>query len=103
MTDQNITISAKGVGDEVVRAVHASKSYVGMAFLTLLLYYIGFYIVGLVCNLVFLSQANQSRRIAGSSPSGRGCLLFLLWTHLLIPILLIILLLAGGGLASLSL
>lgn len=102
MADQNITVSAKGMGDEIAKAVHASKSYVGMSFLTLLLYYIGFYIIGLICNLVFLSQANQSKRIAGSSPSGRGCLLFLLWTHLLIPILVIIML-AGGSLASLNL
>jgi len=91
------------MGDEVLKGVHAAKSYVGVAFLTLILYYIGFFIVGLICNLVFLSQANQSKRIAGSSPSGRGCLLFLLWTHLLIPIILIIILLAGGGLASLNL
>jgi hypothetical protein len=93
--DTNITISAKGMGDEINKGIHASKSYVGSAVLTLILYYVGFYIVGLICNLVFLSQANQSQKIAGGSPSGRGCLVFLLWTHLLIPIILVILFMAG--------
>ena len=102
MAENNITLSAKGLGDEVVKAVHAAKSYVGLAFLTLLLYYVGFFIIGLICNLVFLAQANESRRIVGSSPSGRGCLLFLLWTHLLIPIIIILIVIAGGGLAALG-
>ncbi|MCF7849704.1 MAG: hypothetical protein K9M45_12710 [Kiritimatiellales bacterium] len=101
--DGNITLSAKGLGEEVVKAVHAAKSYVATAFLTLLLYYIGFYIIGLVCNLVFLSQANDSRRIAGRSPSGRGCLLVLLWIHLLIPAILVVVFIVVGALASLSL
>lgn len=93
--ERNISISTKGMGDEIVKGVHASKSYVGPAILTLIMYYVGFYIVGLICNLVFLSQAKQSQKIIGSSPSGKGCLDFLLWTHLLIPIILFILLMGG--------
>lgn len=103
MTESSsITVSAKGMGDEVIKAIHASKSYVSMALITLLLYYIGFYVVGLVANLIFISQANESKRISGSEPSGRGCLIFLLWTHLLIPIILLIMF-AAGGLALLNL
>ncbi len=93
--ERNISISTKGMGDEIIKGVHASKSYVGSAVLTLILYYVGFYIVGLICNLIFLSQAKQSQKIIGSSPSGKGCLDFLLWTHLLIPIILVILLMGG--------
>lgn len=97
-----ITISTEGLGDEVLKGIHGAKSYVGTAFLTLLFYYVGFYIVGLICNLVFISQANNSKRIAGSSPSGRGCLFLLIWVHLVIPILVGMILILGGALASLN-
>lgn len=97
-----ITLNTEGMGDEIVKAVHASKSYVASAFLTLLLYYVGFFIVGLICNIVFLSQSNESKRIIGANPSGRGCLVFLLWVHIILPIIFITLLLAGGGLAAAS-
>lgn len=97
-----ITLNTKGMGDEIVKAVHASKSYVATAFLTLLLYYIGFFIIGLICNIVFLSQSNESKRITGENPSGRGCLIFLLWVHIIIPILFIFLFLATGVFAGLS-
>jgi hypothetical protein len=65
------------------------KSYTLKAVLTLVLYYVGFYIVGLIVNLVFLSEANSDQRASGVSPSGKGCLIFLLIFHLIIPILLI--------------
>ncbi|MBL7107779.1 MAG: DUF4339 domain-containing protein [Candidatus Cloacimonetes bacterium] len=80
----------QGMGNELAKGIHASKSYTGAAFLTLVLYYVGFYIGGLICNLIYLSSANKSKRISGVNPSGRGCLIFLLWTHLIIPILAII-------------
>jgi putative component of membrane protein insertase Oxa1/YidC/SpoIIIJ protein YidD len=69
-----ITVNTEGMGDEIVKAVHASKSYVASAFLTLLLYYVGFFIIGLICNIVFLSQSNESKRIVGANPSGRWLL-----------------------------
>lgn len=91
------------MGDEIARGIHGSKSFVGVAFLTLLLYYFGFYVIGLIANMLFLSSAKQTMRITGRSPSGRGCLLFLLWTHLFIPIILIVLLvtIGVGGIMSL--
>ena len=95
----DIIIKANGLGDEILKGIHASKSYVGPAWLSLFLYYAGFFFIGLICNLVFLSKSKESMRITGSSPSGRGCLLFLLWVHLIIPIILIILIIVGTGLA----
>lgn len=97
-----ITVNTEGMGDEIVKAVHASKSYVATAFLTLLLYYVGFFIIGLICNIVFLSQSNESKRIVGASPSGRGCLVFLLWVHIVIPIILLILFMMTGVFATAS-
>lgn len=82
-----------GLGAELSKGIHASKSYTTSAFLTLIAYWIGFYIGGLVLNLIFLSQANKSKRILGENPSGRGCLVLLLWTHLIIPIVLLLALL----------
>ena len=103
MSDKTeITVKTEGMGDEILKGIHAVKSYVGPAWVTLLLYYIGFFFVGLICNLVFLSKSKESMRITGSSPSGRGCLLFLLWTHIIIPIILIVIFILGGGLAAAS-
>ena len=95
-----VTVKTEGAGSEVVKAIHASKSYVGSAFLSLLFYYVGFFLIGLICNLVFLSQSNESKRISGVSPSGRGCLLVLLWVHLILPAIGILLFLLLGGWAA---
>ncbi len=66
------------------------KSYVLIAWVNLLLYYLGFYIVGLIVNLVFLKKSKQYMEETNIQPKGRGCLLFLIWTHLIIPISLVI-------------
>lgn len=86
----DVNIHAEGLGDEINRGIHAAKSYVGLAFLTLLLYYAGFYIIGLICNIVFIAQANESMRISGCNPSGRGCLMVLIWFHLIIPAIILL-------------
>ena len=84
-----------GLGNEISKGVHASKSYTGAAILTLILYYIGFYIIGLIANLIYLSAANKSKKISGVSPSGKGCLLFLLWFPFIIPVIFILALLGA--------
>ena len=94
---ENIIVKVEGIGDEVLKGIHSAKSYVGVAWLTLLLYYIGFYIIGLIVNLVYLSKAKQTMKITNTSPPGRGCLRFLLWTHLLIPITFVLILFTGIG------
>jgi hypothetical protein len=86
----DIIVNVKGMGDEVLKGIHSAKSYVGAAWLTLLLYYIGFYVIGLIVNLVYLSKSKETMKITNNSPSGRGCLSFLLWTHLIIPIIIIL-------------
>ncbi len=75
------------------QTVTRQESFVGRAFIALILYYLGFYIVGLILNVVFLSNANSIRNRSGTSPSGRGCLLFLIWTHFWIPVIAFLLLL----------
>lgn len=99
---KNENINVKGVGDEVLKGIHASKSYVGAAWLTLLLYYIGFYIIGLIVNLVYLSKAKETMKITNHSPSGKGCLTLLLWTHLIIPIIFILALIGAISLPFLD-
>lgn len=95
----NNTINKDELSGEIEKGIHAAKSYLGSAVLTLLLYYVGFFIIGLICNLVFISKSNESKRITGSNPSGRGCLFVLLWVHLILPILAVILLFVLGGFA----
>ena len=71
-------IAFNGVGDEMNKVIHTNKSYYGKAFVTIILYYIGFYITGLIANLIFLSQAKRSSQIAGLNPSGRALLRLIL-------------------------
>jgi len=83
--EQNVNM-----GEEMVKAMHGAKSYMGHAFGAWILYYVGFYVIGLVANLIFLANTKETMRITGTSPSGRGCLLTLLWVHLVIPFLVVL-------------
>lgn len=90
-------------GYDVVRALKAQESYVGKAWATFFLY-LCFWLPGLIMNLVFLSDANKTKRIVGASPSGHGCLVFLLWIFVILPLIAIGVLVVVGGsiLASLA-
>lgn len=72
------------------------KSYVGPALITWLLYYVGFWLVGLVINIVYLSEAARYTRETRRPASGVGCLWALLIFHLVMPIVGIIVLLVTG-------
>lgn len=80
----------------VVAAIGSTRSYVGAAVLTWILYYIGFYIVGLIVNICYLASAARIKRATGVSPSGKGCLTALLIVHFWIPLVAIILLILFG-------
>ena len=69
---------------------YPTKSYTWQAVLTLVLYYVGFWIVGFIANLIFLSDIKKERERTGNNPTGSGCLSFLLFIHVTLPILLII-------------
>ena len=80
------------------------RSYVTPAIVTLILYWIGFGIVGIIANFVYLSSANREWSRTGHAPEGRGCLVALLWCFVWIPLILcglvvigILLYALGGG------
>lgn len=81
----------QGLGSEVTYALHSNKSYVGSAFLTWIMYYLGFGIVGLIMNIAYLSSAGKTKQIINRNPPGYGCLVFLLVIHLIVPAILLIL------------
>ncbi|MBN1425083.1 FHA domain-containing protein [Candidatus Fermentibacteria bacterium] len=83
-------------GYDVVRALKAQESYVGKAWATFFLY-LCFWFPGLIMNLVFLSDANKTGRLVGTNPSGHGCLVFLLWIFVILPLIAIGVLVVGGG------
>lgn len=85
------------------RVVVSNESFVGRAFIAWILYYIGFYIIGLILNIAWLSGANGIKRRTGTSPSGRGCLIFLMVTHFWIPLIAIIVLLILASTAGVGL
>lgn len=85
-----------GLGGELAYAMHANKTFTGKAFLTLFMYYIGFWFVGFIMNLVFLSDANRTRAITRMNPPGRGCLVALLVFHLIVPAIILFLIFGAG-------
>ena len=57
-----------GIGMEY--AVHSNKTYIGYAWLTILLYTITFWIGGFIANIVYLNAAKTTRRIIKRDPPG---------------------------------
>lgn len=88
---------AAGLGGEIAYAMHMNKSFVGKSFITLALYYFGFYIAGLIANILFMNDAKRTKQIIGHSPPGYGCLVFLFITHIVIPLIFLILIIITGG------
>ncbi len=78
----------RGLGNEIQFGIHATKSFVGPAWLAFFLYYIGFFIGGLIANILFLNSAKTTQNIIKRDPPGMGCLWFLIWTHVFIPLIL---------------
>ena len=74
---------------DAVKYVDMTKSYVGSAVLTLLLYFI-FYLPGLIVNIVYMADANRYKKVSGVTPSGYGCLIALIIVYFAIPVALAI-------------
>jgi len=71
-------------------SVAQPKSYVGYAWLTFFLYFIGFWLVGFLTNIAWFNAAKNTRREIGTDPPGIGCLGFLLWFGVIMLIGIII-------------
>lgn len=65
------------------------RSYVGHAIISFILYYLGFWVVGLILNILFLSEARTHQRRTGQSPAGVGCLWLLIAVHVVLPLALV--------------
>lgn len=75
------------------------KNYLGQALLTLVLYYVGLGIIGLIANIMFLSSARRDER-QGIITRNVGCLQVLLWVHIglmVVGCIATIIILALGG------
>jgi len=83
--------------DQQMHAMARLESMTGKAWLTFFAYYFGFFIAGLIMNIVFLCKSNSVKKATGHHPPGHGCLVFLLFFHVLLPLLLLILIAAGGA------
>lgn len=79
-----------GLSDELSMSVHKSKTFVLPEIITFVLYYVGFFVLGFIINPVYPSSSNFNRRITGSDPPGKGCLVFLPGFHLFLFLVLII-------------
>jgi len=71
---------------EMEAALAASRSYYSPALITLALYWILFWIGGLLANIVYLNSAYNTKRISGKSPEGLGCLWALILFHVALPL-----------------
>lgn len=85
-----------------LRSLGLSKSYVGSAFLVLLLYWF-LYLPGLILNIVYLNEAGRIQKASGVSPSGKGCLEALLFFYFWLPLSLFILAIVLGALGLINL
>lgn len=63
------------------------RSYLNSAVVTLILYWLGVYIVGLIANVVYLKSAQRAEQETGIVPEGKGCLVALLWVFVWIPLI----------------
>jgi hypothetical protein len=70
-------------------AYRPEKDYLGESLITLLLYYVGFWIVGLIINIVFLGNARRDQSM-GIMTRNVGCLQALLWFHIAAMVISII-------------
>lgn len=84
------TVRNQEINVGVQAVVTPAQSFVGSAVLTWALYYIGFYIIGFIVNLVYLGSAKNIYRQTGVNPSGRGCLQFIFFMHFWLPFILFV-------------
>jgi len=71
--DQN-----SGLGLNMEYAVHSNKTYIGYAWLTIVLYIFAFWLGGFIANIVYLNAAKTTRRIIKRDPPGLIFLIILL-------------------------
>jgi hypothetical protein len=69
---------SQSIGFGMEYALHSNKSYIGYAWLTILLYVITFWIGGFIANIVYLNAAKNTRRITKKDPPGLVFLIVLL-------------------------
>lgn len=72
-----------------VHIVSPPKPFIWQSILTFFLYYLGFWIIGFIANLIFLGDAKREKERTGRTPSGSGCLDILIFFHVTVPVLLI--------------
>lgn len=85
----------------------ASRNYIGSGLITLALYYVGFFFLGLISNIILLSETEKSKRLNnGNPPKGRNLLIILLIYHIVFPffcfIIWFIMVFLGVGVGILS-
>jgi pSer/pThr/pTyr-binding forkhead associated (FHA) protein len=71
------------------------ESFSGAAAMTLLFYFLGFWIVGLIMNLVYLSKANEVTERTGEDPPGKGSLVLLFFLLGVVTPIIVIMILAS--------
>ncbi|MGC9316603.1 MAG: hypothetical protein ACP5KN_01035 [Armatimonadota bacterium] len=75
----------------------AERRYGGAAVLTWFLYYVGFGLIGLIVNIIYLSEARRHAQTSGTAPAGTGCLWALLVVHIALPLIGIVVVLICLG------
>lgn len=79
--------------------VAAGRSYVSPAIVTLILYFV-LWLPGMIANVVYLRSAQQTQKLTGHAPEGKGCLTAMAVVFLVLPLAGFVILgiaLAAGG------
>jgi len=82
---------APSMGDEIARGIAGSRSHIVSALVAFILYFVGFWFIGFITNIVFLMAANRDYRISRRNSPGRVLLLVELWILGFGPILVSVL------------
>ena len=101
----NVNFQGRSMAQDTAWAIAATRTYDSKALVTLLLYLLA-WLPGVVANILFLSCAKRDEQMSGVSPSGKGCLVAMLWVFVIVPIgslvlLLVILPLFGASFGTL--
>lgn len=72
------------------------KSYIG-ASMGLFVFYVLFWLPGIIFNIMYINEANRIKKETGQTPAGTGCLYLMLLPNLLICGLIIVAIASSGS------
>ena len=89
LLDKNKRIEEKPTDNQykAETPIPKTRSYIGRALLSWILYYLGVYVLGFILNVAFIFSANEYKKQVGIRPRGMWLLNLILFVHFWLPII----------------